>query len=116
MCFFFLMIRRPPRSTLFPYTTLFRSHVQADHESLGRVAAEYLNAFLNGRGEVALVTHRAIPALAQREQGFRTALRAHRGLTIVDSVDGGGSRAAAATTVEEMLRARRETDAIFAVR
>src|SRR5437899_12716015 len=26
MFFFFLMIRRPPRSTLFPYTTLFRSH------------------------------------------------------------------------------------------
>src|SRR2546422_6908566 len=26
--FFFLMIRRPPRSTLFPYTTLFRSAVQ----------------------------------------------------------------------------------------
>src|SRR2546426_6047184 len=26
MNFFFLMIRRPPRSTLFPYTTLFRSH------------------------------------------------------------------------------------------
>src|SRR2546427_7674068 len=37
--FFFLMIRRPPRSTLFPYTTLFRSlddvrrhHGQGDHE------------------------------------------------------------------------------------
>src|SRR3712207_7461300 len=27
MMFFFLMIRRPPRSTLFPYTTLFRSEV-----------------------------------------------------------------------------------------
>src|SRR5256885_11912812 len=27
--FFFLMIRRPPRSTLFPYTTLFRSTAQA---------------------------------------------------------------------------------------
>src|SRR2546427_12174019 len=26
LLFFFLMIRRPPRSTLFPYTTLFRSH------------------------------------------------------------------------------------------
>src|SRR5437867_11785366 len=24
-CFFFLIIRQPPRSTLFPYTTLFRS-------------------------------------------------------------------------------------------
>src|SRR5947199_2844859 len=27
--FFFLMIRRPPRSTLFPYTTLFRSNTQS---------------------------------------------------------------------------------------
>src|SRR3712207_7242954 len=27
LVFFFLMIRRPPRSTLFPYTTLFRSEV-----------------------------------------------------------------------------------------
>src|SRR5258706_9720953 len=27
--FFFLMIRRPPRSTLFPYTTLFRSYLLA---------------------------------------------------------------------------------------
>src|SRR3712207_8069563 len=26
--FFFLMIRRPPRSTLFPYTTLFRSRIK----------------------------------------------------------------------------------------
>src|SRR5258708_9938800 len=29
--FFFLMIRRPPRSTLFPYTTLFRSPHQLGH-------------------------------------------------------------------------------------
>src|SRR3712207_9182041 len=28
--FFFLMIRRPPRSTLFPYTTLFRSLLRGD--------------------------------------------------------------------------------------
>src|SRR6267143_5985109 len=36
--FFFLMIRRPPRSTLFPYTTLFRSRAGrrgADHPCLG---------------------------------------------------------------------------------
>src|SRR3712207_7617303 len=38
--FFFLMIRRPPRSTLFPYTTLFRSGDagRGDHR-LGRGAA-----------------------------------------------------------------------------
>src|SRR6201999_408421 len=35
--FFFLMIRRPPRSTLFPYTTLFRSHKAGLHASAIRV-------------------------------------------------------------------------------
>src|SRR2546430_5900138 len=38
MFFFFLMIRRPPRSTLFPYTTLFRSGVVARHRG-GRADA-----------------------------------------------------------------------------
>src|SRR3712207_7573613 len=33
-CFFFLMIRRPPRSTLFPYTTLFRSAYAGGRRSL----------------------------------------------------------------------------------
>src|SRR5437867_13314302 len=33
---FFLMIRRPPRSTLFPYTTLFRSCRRSDVMSKGK--------------------------------------------------------------------------------
>src|SRR2546422_4110132 len=36
--FFFLMIRRPPRSTLFPYTTLFRSLLVCGRPALGRRA------------------------------------------------------------------------------
>ena len=47
--FFFLMIRRPPRSTLFPYTTLFRSLLElsqlADTGSLKR-AVEIMYIFL----------------------------------------------------------------------
>src|SRR2546430_9251145 len=38
--FFFLMIRRPPRSTLFPYTTLFRSLWKAQ---VGRVPVYLLD-------------------------------------------------------------------------
>src|SRR2546429_6678885 len=40
--FFFLMIRRPPRSTLFPYTTLFRSRLppRAQRRTLVAAAAE----------------------------------------------------------------------------
>src|SRR2546430_8750058 len=39
VCFFFLMIRRPPRSTLFPYTTLFRSLVVVDGIPIDNSAA-----------------------------------------------------------------------------
>src|SRR3990167_3273735 len=35
---FFLMIRRPPRSTLFPYTTLFRSCAAATNDGVGSTA------------------------------------------------------------------------------
>src|SRR2546430_13931891 len=37
--FFFLMIRRPPRSTLFPYTTLFRSRDDHRRDVRGRTVA-----------------------------------------------------------------------------
>src|SRR3989442_2240459 len=40
--FFFLMIRRPPRSTLFPYTTLFRSLVWIDVMKQGAGCYELL--------------------------------------------------------------------------
>src|SRR2546430_13463468 len=36
MFFFFLMIRRPPRSTLFPYTTLFRSTRRPGRRAMAR--------------------------------------------------------------------------------
>src|SRR3712207_8493655 len=38
--FFFLMIRRPPRSTLFPYTTLFRSD-RVGHDGLSAAQAAF---------------------------------------------------------------------------
>src|SRR3712207_9013336 len=60
---YILMIRRPPRSTLFPYTTLFRSH---------RAAGEARRARAD-RGEVARLEvagdeRRQLAALLGREQ------------------------------------------------
>src|SRR2546422_8594888 len=48
------MIRRPPRSTLFPYTTLFRSHVAAPHDRRGmiRIPAKRLPHVAGGVGIV----------------------------------------------------------------
>src|SRR5256886_11760273 len=50
MCFFFfLMIRRPPRSTLFPYTTLFRSHLSdGDPTVNGLLGAKIPTPFRGG--------------------------------------------------------------------
>src|SRR2546430_4495565 len=67
ICFFFLMIRRPPRSTLFPYTTLFRSrahgggreHARAAQH--GRVHAVLLLSASGARPAAGLVQVRALP-------------------------------------------------------
>src|SRR3989475_6424603 len=58
------MIRRPPRSTLFPYTTLFRSRILLFRELGAQIAA-------TGRGALAAdpVGHRA----ADRREGHRDA-------------------------------------------
>src|SRR5256885_7642925 len=45
-CFFFLMIRRPPRSTLFPYTTLFRSVPRFSLMSLAADETPGLDCFI----------------------------------------------------------------------
>src|SRR2546430_3997595 len=51
MYFFFLMIRRPPRSTLFPYTTLFRSGV------IGKVAMASATLSCIGRFSAIVVAY-----------------------------------------------------------
>src|SRR5438132_11435936 len=49
--FFFLMIRQPPRSTLFPYTTLFRSlpHHAPEKSALAPGIAKSVNSFALGQ-------------------------------------------------------------------
>src|SRR3712207_6282762 len=40
------MIRRPPRSTLFPYTTLFRSEIQVNEVGVGKLAPDRRGAHI----------------------------------------------------------------------
>src|SRR2546430_16928052 len=54
--FFFLMIRRPPRSTLFPYTTLFRSHGR----NAGALLPDVLSDARLGHDRESEVRHRAV--------------------------------------------------------
>src|SRR5947209_11884108 len=56
------MIRRPPRSTLFPYTTLFRSHLEALELVLGHPRVV---------GEARVAAHRQAEQLAQDRKSTR---------------------------------------------
>src|SRR2546429_6867285 len=60
--FFFLMIRRPPRSTLFPYTTLFRSNVIAHSHRIGRYS-QRLSANINHALHKPQVLHPRVTAI-----------------------------------------------------
>src|SRR6266480_6974717 len=55
--FFFLMIRRPPRSTLFPYTTLFRSDLAAGGEIAPELVRQLAGQRLALGGEVRSEEH-----------------------------------------------------------
>src|SRR2546422_10093827 len=65
MNFFFLMIRRPPRSTLFPYTTLFRSILPVSTEGVTTTVAVQHAAPLQRQALVDLLPIGALLVLEQ---------------------------------------------------
>src|SRR5438067_11035764 len=85
---FFLMIRRPPRSTLFPYTTLFRSQYRNLSEGSLRIPVQRKRSLQRSQGEL-VRPHRPREGIiatgldrrsrAEQDAGLRTAKigRAH---------------------------------------
>src|SRR2546430_13513312 len=74
------MIRRPPRSTLFPYTTLFRSYDIAA-QMLKQLGARSIDLITNNPAKIAaleaegVVVHRRIPSLAKTNPQDRKSTR-----------------------------------------
>src|SRR5260221_1908999 len=82
--FFFLMIRRPPRSTLFPYTTLFRSRFHVQRDLLARMP-NLLLVSTNGAGfdtvNVKDCTHAgAVGGNEERSEEHTSELQSHSDL------------------------------------
>src|SRR2546430_17541706 len=88
LIFFFLMIRRPPRSTLFPYTTLFRSPY-ADGEAIdggGKTRVHLRRIGIRGRGDDEVPAGESLrqlavqpgDAAAHRREVLRQQQRGHR--------------------------------------
>src|SRR2546422_7323532 len=70
------MIRRPPRSTLFPYTTLFRS-VAVDRGGFDAVVLQLLGEA--GRAVLGPAEHQHLLPVARRRKGARLRLHARSG-------------------------------------
>src|SRR5260370_11359264 len=81
--FFFLMIRRPPRSTLFPYTTLFRSEiVTIGNEGIVGLPAVLGTNTLPFRAFVQVPGHGSVlvPNTAGRSEEHTSELQSHLNL------------------------------------
>src|SRR2546422_1089001 len=72
--FFFLMIRRPPRSTLFPYTTLFRSEFSGPLFNAGRTLGFY-RASIAQWEQARLQYEQAVPSAVRRSEEHTSELQ-----------------------------------------
>src|SRR3712207_8605543 len=72
------MIRRPPRSTLFPYTTLFRSGVLEDRGPVEQARVDLLHGPFVSPGEWGSAVNPAAPACAAPFPGRLAACRPSR--------------------------------------
>src|SRR5690349_23491934 len=79
LSFFFIMIRRPPRSTLFPYTTLFRSVGVGDEDLVEPGGEQLLDQAGRGHRGVDVTVARRTPlqagVLGPRHRGDRKSTR-----------------------------------------
>src|SRR2546430_8514099 len=76
--FFFLMIRRPPRSTLFPYTTLFRS--EAISYATGSPAPPAAPTDSNGNGPLTSREKQVALLIADRSEEHTSELQSQSNL------------------------------------
>ena len=90
-------------------------HIASDNLAGGRMAAEYLAKLLNGKGEVALITHPNVMSALDRVQGFKEAIAAFPEVKIVAEVSGEGVRDNAMPAAVDILQAQPELDGIFGI-
>lgn len=88
------------------------SHVATDNLTGGMIAAEAMAQFLDGTGEVGLITYPEVQSVRDRIDGFKQGAAQHPGLTIVKETPG-RDRQAAKAAAEDMLTSNPNISGIF---
>jgi ribose transport system substrate-binding protein len=90
------------------------SHIASDNRQGGRLLGEYLAQRLGGRGDIAILDQPTIRSVQDRVAGFREAIAAHPGMTVVaDPAVERGLRDVAKQKTDNLLASGRRIDAIY---
>ncbi|MEW6511426.1 MAG: substrate-binding domain-containing protein [Bacteroidota bacterium] len=90
-------------------------HVASDNVAGGRLAGEYLVKALGGKGKVAIINHPVVTSVLDRVQGFREAIAAAPGISVVADVEGQGVRDKSLEVTSDVLQANPVLDGIFGI-
>jgi ribose transport system substrate-binding protein len=91
-------------------------HIASDNVQGGRLAGEYLAKLLQGKGKVAILDLRTVTSVQDRVKGFKEALQASPGISIVADEDvDGAKRENAAPKATNVLTAHPDLNAIFGI-
>lgn len=91
------------------------SHVASDNVQGGRLAAQALAKYLDGRGKVIVIDHPTVASVQDRTRGFDEELKNTPGITVVGRPSADGQRAKAMAVMEDMLQAHRDLKGVFAI-
>jgi ribose transport system substrate-binding protein len=90
------------------------SHIASDNRQGGRLLGEYLAQRLGGKGDIAILDQPTVRSVQDRVAGFREAIAAYPGLTVIaDPAVERGLREVAKQKMDNLLAGGRRIDAIF---
>src|SRR6202790_3045336 len=93
------------------------SHIASDNVQGGAQAGKLMCAALPGHtGTIAIIDEPAVTSVQDRVKGFRQSIAANcPGVTIVADVDGGGERAKASSSMEDILQSHKDIKGVFGI-
>ncbi len=91
------------------------AHVASDNYQGGILAAELMNEALNGKGNVALITHPGVESCTERIRGFKDKIKDYPEIKIVEELSAEGQRDKALSVARDILIKKPELDGIFGI-
>jgi ribose transport system substrate-binding protein len=91
------------------------AHVASNNYQGGVLAAELMNEALNGKGNVALITHPGVESCTERIRGFKDKIKEFPDIRIIEELSAEGQRDKALDVARDILTKHSDLDGIFGI-